>query len=80
MNFTEINIPRQNDQNPQFQLQPLQRRFNSEIDVRTNRQANSQNDYIAIYIDDNTDFDDSTDDHIHALTAGMGSNWTIADP
>ena len=80
INFTEINTARQNEQNPQFQPRPLQRRFHSEIDVRTNREANSQPYHVTIDIDDMADFDDSTDDHVHALTAGMGSNWTIADP
>ena len=76
-NFTETNTARQNQQ---FQPRPLQRRFHSESDVRTNREANSQPDHVTIDIDDMTDYDDSTDDHVHALTAGMGSNWTIADP
>ena len=80
INFTEQDVDgsihRQNDQT-QPSLQPtLQRRFYSEADVRTERQPDFHGDYTAVEID----FDNSTDDHVNALTAGLGSTWTIADP
>ena len=53
---------------------PLQRRVYSENDVRT--PVNFPVNHVAI----DMDFDDSTNDHIDAITAGYGSTWTIADP
>ena len=79
-NFTEQDVDgsihRQNHLT-QSSLQPtLQRRFYSEADVRTVRQPDFHDDYTAVGID----FDNTTDDHVNALTAGLGSTWTIADP
>ena len=77
-NFTEDTnggINRHNDQTHQFS-QPTLQRFYSEADVRTERQPDFHGDYTAVEID----FDNSTDDHVNALTAGLGSTWTIADP
>ena len=80
INFTEEDVNgdthRQNHQAQQYLQQPLQRRFHSEADVRTERLADFHTDYAAVEID----FDNATDDHINALTAGFGSTWTIADP
>ena len=80
INFTEedVNdsINHQNHLTQQF-LQPLlERRFYSEADLRTARQAGFDVDYTAVEID----FDNSTDDHVNALTSASGSTWTIADP
>ena len=60
----------------QITPQPLQRRFFSANDVRIGAQSTFQADYTVI----DMDFDDSTDDHINAITANFGSNLTIADP
>ena len=79
VNFTESNDRdrrQNNDSQQQFLTQSLQRRFHSETDIRTQRQSDVQVDHTVIDID----YDDITDRHIHSLTAGMGSNWTIADP
>ena len=80
MDFTEQDVDgsiRRQNHLTQSSLQPtLQRRFYSEADVRTERQPDFHGDYIAVEID----FDNSTDDHVNALTAGLGSTWTIADP
>ena len=80
INFTEEDVDgstnRQNNLNQQFLQPSLQRRFYSEADVRTERQPDFRGDYTAVEID----FDNSTDDHVNALTSGLGSTWTIADP
>ena len=72
---TNGGINHENDQTNQF-LQPTLQRFYSEADVRTERQPDFHGDYTAVEID----FDNTTDDHVNALTAGLGSTWTIADP
>ena len=76
-NFTEEDggINRQDDHTQEV-LQPTLQRFYSEADVRTERQPDFHGDYTAVEMD----FDNSTDHHINALTAGLGSTWTIADP
>ena len=69
-------INRQNHLTQQHLQPTLQRRFYSEADVRTERQDGFHVDYTAVEID----FDNNTDDHVNALTSGLGSTWTIADP
>ena len=75
INFTEGGVD-DSINRQQFLQPPLERRFYSETDVRTERQAGFYVDHTAIEID----FDNSTDDHVNALTSGLGSTWTIADP
>ena len=76
-NFTEEDggINRQDDHTQEV-LQPTLQRFYSEADVRTERQDGFHVDYTAVEID----FDNSTDDHVNAITSASGSTWTIADP
>ena len=74
---TNGGINRQNDHDQtQQSSQPTLQRFHSEADVRTERRPDFHGDYTAVEID----FDNSTDDHVNTLTAGLGSTWTIADP
>ena len=81
-NFTEENtaedLRRINPQ--QFTQRPLQRRFYSESDVRTPGRTDTNVSVPVNHVAIDMDFDDSTDDHINAITSGYGSNWTIADP
>ena len=80
INFTDEDIGgginRQNHLTQQHLQPTLQRRFYSEVDVRTDRHDGFHVGYAAVEID----FDYSTDDHVNALTSGLGSTWTIADP
>ena len=87
MNFTEENdeniggvVHGMNGQNRSNQhhvaAQPLQRRFHSEDDIRTGGQTSFRDNHTII----DMDFDDSTVDHVNALTAHFGSTLTIADP